>query len=395
MFMVAARKLRSITGLVKHARPFHDGFVGRDRDETRADDLAGLFARAPFEANGWDTALKALASHTGSARAQLLALGERHAAFNWVTDANPTFLTEFDTIGGYRPDVNYRVATTRAPLELTWEVHYTAARAISTNEAYLDYVRRHDAEFGVQMVLSQRPGVLFGLAALHGQAEGHTTEAQREVFRRIGPTVLDAIRLQDAIEHQGAALLKGSLESMSSAAILLDAVGKVCGMTSAAQALLGPWTLQVRSAALHAVRQDIDQRLQARIAAALAGLDTGPADLWLRSEDSLILIDVRTLPRQDWSFGFAPRVLVTLRAPLAASHVPAQRLAEALHLTTAEAEVVMLLAQGHSRQTVAQMRKVSVQTVVAQLRTIFQKCGVNREAELVAIARTVIEMASR
>jgi DNA-binding CsgD family transcriptional regulator len=88
-------------------------------------------------------------------------------------------------------------------------------------------------------------------------------------------------------------------------------------------------------------------------------------------------------------------VLVTLRAPLAASHVPARRLAEALHLTTAEAEVVMLLAQGHSRQTVAQMRKVSVQTVVAQLRTIFQKCGVNREAELVAIARTVIEMASR
>jgi len=54
-----------------------------------------------------------------------------------------------------------------------------------------------------------------------------------------------------------------------------------------------------------------------------------------------------------------------------------------------------LLAQGHSRKTVAQMRGVSVQTVVAQLRTIFQKCGVNREAELVAIARTVIEMASR
>ncbi|PZQ51894.1 MAG: helix-turn-helix transcriptional regulator [Novosphingobium pentaromativorans] len=369
--------------------------VGRDGYEARAGDLAELFARAPFEEGGWERALKTLASRTGSSRAQLLALGDRHAAFNWVTDADPSFLTEFDKIGGYRPDVNYRVASTRAPLELSWEAHYAEARAVSTNEAYLDYVRRHDAEFGVQMVLSQRVGVLFGLAALHGSKDGVTTEAQRDVFRQVGPAVLDAIRLQDAIEHQGADLLKGSLESMRNAAILLDAVGKVCGMTSAAQALLGPRTLQVRGGGLFAARPDLDQILQKRIAAALAGTADGPADLWLRGDNELLLIDARTLPRQDWTFGFAPRAIVTLRAPLALDQLPARRLAEALGLTLAEAEVVTLLAQGHSRQATAQLRGVSVQTVVAQLRTIFQKCGVNREAELVAIARTMIEMASR
>jgi DNA-binding CsgD family transcriptional regulator len=371
------------------------GFVGKSGDESETERLGALFARAPFEEAGWDRALKALASMTGSSRAQLLALGDRHTAFNWVTDGDRIFLSEFEAIGGYRPDVNYRVAATRAPLELSWEAHYAAARAVSTDERYLDYVRRHEAEFGVQMVLSQRPGVMFGLAALHGQRDGPTTEAQRDVFRQVGPTVLDAIRLQDSIEHQGAALLQGSLEAMSSAAILLDAVGKVCGMTPAAQALLGRTTLQVRSGALHAVRQDIDLSLQSRIAAALDGSSIGPADLWLRTEDHLILLDVRTLPRHDWTFGFAPRAVVTLRTPLAPNLVPARRLAEAMRLTSAEAEVVALLAQGHSRQTAARMRGVSVQTVVAQLRTIFQKCGVNREAELVAIARTVIEMVSR
>lgn len=369
--------------------------VGSTGYEARISELAGLFSRAPFDDDGWDRALKALASHTGSARAQLLALADRHAAFNWITDSNPDDLAEFSDIGGYRPEVNYRVAATRAPFELSWEVHYAAARAVSTHEAYLDYVRRHDAEFGVQMVLSQRPGVLFGLAALHGDNEGPTTEVQREVFRRIGPSVLEAIRLQDTIEHQGAALLSGSLESMSTAAILLDAVGKVCGMTSAAQALLGPGTLQVRAGVLRARRPDIEQALQRRIGDALAGSAGGPADIWLRNGDGLLLLDIRTLPRQDWSFGYAPRVIVTLRTPLTIDRRAAARLAEAMGLTLAEAEVVALLAQGHSRQVVARLRGVSVQTVVAQLRTIFQKCGVNREAELVAIARTVIEMVSR
>ncbi|MPS70403.1 MAG: helix-turn-helix transcriptional regulator [Novosphingobium sp.] len=370
-------------------------FVGIDRDQSRAGDLAELFTRAPFEDAGWDKALKALASETGSSRAQLLALGDRNTAFNWVTDSDQTFIDEFVSIGGYRPDVNYRVAATRPPLELSWEAHYAAARAVSTNESYLDYVRRHDAEFGVQMVLSQRPGVLFGIAALHGNRDGPTTEAQREVFARIGPTVLDAIRLQDSIEHQGAALLQGSLEAMSSAAILLDAVGKVCGMTGAARDLLGPRTLQVRARVLRAARQDVDLALQTQIGAALAGTRTGPADLWLHADEGPVLLDVRTLPRQDWTFGFAPRVIVTLRAPITPANVPPQRLADALKLTMAEAEVVMLLAQGHSRQIIAGMRNVSVQTVVAQLRTIFQKCGVNREAELVATAGSVIEMVSR
>lgn len=204
-----------------------------------------------------------------------------------------------------------------------------------------------------------------------------------------------AIRLQQAIEHQGAELLRGSLEALHTAAVMLDAAGRVCAMTAAARELLGPETLQVRSGLLRMVRPDLDRGLQIRVGLALASRAATPSELWAQSPRGPLLVEICALPRQPWNFGFAPAVIVTIKAPLGFSGDQGARLSAALALTPAEGEIAALLAQGHSRQEIARMRGVSAQTVASQLRTIFQKAGVNREAELVSIARAVVEMASR
>jgi len=351
-----------------------------------------LFARAPFSAAGWDTALHALASATGSSRAQLVAMGERHTLFNWVTDIDEGYVDEFIAIEAFRPEVNYRVAATAPPFVLQWEDHYDAIRARATNEVYIDHVRRWDAEDGAQMVLADDADAFFGLAALHAASDGRTTEAQRAVLLAAAPSVLSAIRVQQAIEHEGAALLRGSLEALRSAAVLIDGRGRVAAVTPAAEPLLGPDTLQVRGGRLRAARADIDRRLSNRLAAALTR-NAAPCEFWLQGSRGPMRIEVCALPHQDWGFGFAPRAIVTLKVPAGLSGHQAPRLGEALELTTAEGEIVALLVQGHSRQAIARMRGVSVQTVSSQLRAIFLKAGVNREAELVSIARAVIEMA--
>ena len=367
--------------------------------------LAEAFARAPLSEDGWDNALRALAEATGSAHGQLLAVGKQHLSFNWANDVPESFVAELDRIDGYNPQVNYRVGTVRAPLEVSWEVHYDALRARHTDEAYLETVRRLDVEHGAQMVLANKPGAFFGLAILRGEAQGRTTEAEREILSRVGPEVLAAIRLQDSIEHQGARLLQGSLDTVRSAAILIDGMAQVCHVTQAAQAMLGPDLMQVRAGTLRATRPDLDRQLQARIGLALRGGDTGPADLWMRSEAGLVLTDVRALPHEKWNMGFSPRVIVTLRSPIATEALAredaqgqllakADQLCAALDLTAAEAQVVALLAIGHPRSEVAVRRGVSVQTVASQLRTIFVKCGVNRESELMVMARAVLETAA-
>lgn len=385
----------ALHGLAQSGRAVHTDFRSQSGGRAiRIEELGALFARAPFEQAGWDTALKGLASATGSSRAQLLAIGERHTLFNWVTDLDDGYLEDFLAIEGHRADVNYRVAAARGA-EVAWEQHYDAVRAVSTNEAYMDHVRRWDAEHGAQLVLADEPQGFFGLAALHSASDGRTTEQDRQMLAAAAPHVMAAIRLQRALEHQGAELLRGSLDALRTAAVLLDATGRVCAVTAAAERLLAPDTLQVRAGTLRAARPDLDRALHMRIGLALAGHRASPFEMWLQAAHGPLLVEICALPRQAWNFGFAPSVIVTLKAPLGFTGEQGARLSAALELTRAEGEIVALLAQGHSRQDIARMRGVSAQTVTSQLRTIFQKAGVNREAELVSIARAVVEMAGR
>lgn len=307
----------------------------------------------------------------------------------------PGYVEDFIAIEAHRPDVNYRVAASGAPFEVIWEHHYDQIRAAATNDVYMEHVRRWEGEHGAQLVLADEPQSFFGLAALHSESDGRTTEEDRRVLRDVAPHVMAAIRLQGALEHQGADLLRGSLDALRTAAIMLDATGRVCSVTSAAEALLASDTLQVRGGALRATRIDIDRTLQVRIGLALSSRQAMPSELWMQSARGPLLVEICALPQQQWNFGFAPRVIITLKAPLGFAGDQGARISAALELTRAEGEIVALLAQGHSRQEIAKMRGVSAQTVSSQLRTIFQKAGVNREAELVSIARAVIEMAGR
>jgi DNA-binding CsgD family transcriptional regulator/PAS domain-containing protein len=60
-------------------------------------------------------------------------------------------------------------------------------------------------------------------------------------------------------------------------------------------------------------------------------------------------------------------------------------LADAYRLTPAETLVVELLVQGHRIETIAAARNVSVETVRTQIKSIFVKTGVKRQAELLAL----------
>jgi DNA-binding CsgD family transcriptional regulator len=60
-------------------------------------------------------------------------------------------------------------------------------------------------------------------------------------------------------------------------------------------------------------------------------------------------------------------------------------------LTPAEADVALLLCQGRPRDEIAAHRGVSSETLRSQLRSIYSKLGCNREAELIILARSVLD----
>ena len=352
--------------------------------------IAGAFSQAPFSAGGWNRALNTMASLTRSMRGQLIFMGQKHLQLNICTEVDETYHADFLSVQGYRRDVNWRIGAEGAVGEIIHEGHYDAVRAIHTDEAYLGHARRFDAEFGIQTVLARGASGTFDLACLRTGAVGRSEEADRAVFTIAMQQARLAIRTQIAMEEQGAELLAGSLESLRVAALLIDGQGRVCGSTPTVTAILASGAFRIKRRMLAASHPRDDALLQARLAMVVREGSHSEPDLWVRISGKPCLVEVNALPRQDWAFGFAPRAIITFRFPVPLGREDAVRLAAALPLTMAEAEVVALLTAGLPRSGVAAARGTSVATVNSQLRTIFSKCAVQREAELVALAVTLL-----
>ena len=102
-----------------------------------------------------------------------------------------------------------------------------------------------------------------------------------------------------------------------------------------------------------------------------------------------LIVEIFALPRREWSFGFEPRTLVTLKAPRDMRADRRGVLAEFFELTEAEGDVAVQLAMGLSRKDIAARRQSSPETVATQIKTIFRKAGVSREGEFVSLAKNI------
>lgn len=359
--------------------------------------LADAFLSAPFDAGGWDVALRRLATETRSARAELIAFGGPSTIpLDWVTDPVAGFTEELASIEGGSPAVNWRIACAGAPLELAWEGHYEEARRRLRSDVYDEFAERHDMPHGCQAVLAQTPDVFYGLATLRSHSDRPTTEADREAFAGAAPHVLTAIRLQQALEQQGAALVAGAFEAMDAAAFVCGRNGQVQALTRAAEAKLRerPGLRLVRGR-LIADRPAEDRALQSALRGVLDHTtpSLGGSQFWLQAGPTQFhghRCEVLPLPRKDWALGFEPRAIVTLRAPGGIGETRREQLRSLLGLTQAEADIAILAADGSSREEIAKARGATVNTVSSQLKSIFMKADVTREAQLVAFLNRLL-----
>jgi len=354
--------------------------------------VTDAFYSAAIDGKGWNTALEGLAAASGSRAGELIGLGSAHTVpFNWVTDLGPDWVEAFLAIGGGDPRINpyVRVGSQARELEVL-----SSGQFISAEERRNGFfMNEHAVPWGLEYCcltpLVKQAGMLVGLAVLRSGRQGEISEHQRAVFASIAPHVRAAVRMQMALEHQGAAIMANALESLSLAVFICDQLGTVRSMTPAAEKIVSQGTgLRLRQARLHANDPAETRALTDAIAVAAAGMRRPGNPLFgtvpLRSGPSPLVLEVVPVPPRECNFGFEPRVLVVVRGTQPDT-TRLRGLLQLLHgLTDAESDVAVHLTNGLAPEAVAAARHTSVGTVRAQIRSLYAKLGVSRQSELVS-----------
>ena len=378
---------------------------GLDREKQRmldTDDqwiqVADSFTDAAMNGDGWYQALELFAQATGSEGGQLIGIGTAITIpFNtWTID--PEIAAEFDELGFSRPALNPRVRAGMAagPGRVIAEADFITPEQIRADEHY-KWSRHRDVPYSCLSTLIAGTDSLIGLAVSRSNRDGHITPTQKQIFASLAPHVRTAVRTQMMLEGNTASLLTGTMEAMSLAAFACDHIGQVMAMTPQAEALLSSGRfLKLQLNCLTAELSQDSQALDQTIREAIAGLQRpGPPlmkSLFIRSlqgeqTPDTIIVDVISLPVRPFAFSFTPRALVLVRGLNRDDQQLMAALKAAFLLTDAEAQVAMQLANGQKPEDIADSRKVSVATIRSQIKSIYEKMGINRQGELVARLR--------
>lgn len=353
------------------------------------------FAAAAADQNRWYTALEMLASATGSRSGELITIGsDALVPINLLTNVDPQLNTDFIALRGGDPMVNPRVrAGMRAPvLKVLAENDFLTPEEHKAHPHYNEFARPWDVPYICLTTLERTNGLLIGLAVLRSEREGHITAQQRDVFASIAPHVRAAVRMQLALEGNGAALVRGALEALSIPAFVCGRSGAVQALTSSAEQILrANRGLTLRAQFLHATRDDEAKALDEAVARAARSLERrgAPATstVVIRGDsdaDAPIVLDVMPLPLAALELSSCARVVIVARGSRGADARKAALLQGVYGFTSAEIDVALQLARGQSTEAIAQERKVAVGTVRAQIKSMLAKLGVNRQIELVA-----------
>lgn len=347
-------------------------------------DWGARFQQAALDPSGWLPALQDLADATGSARGQLIGVGGASAVpFNWVNDFSESALSDFVSIGGALPSINYRIAADNgsAPFSIVHEAEYRRAVGRLSSDAYVDFCRDLDIPYGCQTALVAEDRTLVGLAVLRTERDGVTTQAQRDEFARAAEGARAAVRLQRAIEHQGMNLVKNTLEAMAANCFLIDGFGRIGAMTPGAeQAVAAGRHVRLHDGSLSGATPTLARRIGQALHKVLT--DREPARVMLGDG---MRLDLFALARREWVMSFCPQAVAILRDTRAEIAVEIDGVAQRFGLSPAEAQVARLMAGGMERDAIAIHRGVTPETLKSQIKAIYQKTGCGREAELIAL----------
>ncbi len=350
-----------------------------------------LMLEAMVEPARWDAALLSYAEACGGHVGQLLSLdGDRLPTGHWLVGAPDDFgqkIIDYD-LGTPAANPRFRMGLKAPLLRAAADQDYLTTEERRASPVYNEVYDPYDLAYSSLVVFQRDEHALIRASIVRSRKQGPLDQEAFRAFNMLTPHLHAAVRAQLALQRaQGAAALQ-SLEVVRQAAFLLSDSGRVVAMTSAAEALLSAGgMLQIAGRMLRFRAQPdqaaFDALLGPLINAIRFGAVIAPGSMPLTSAP--MVAELQMLPRHRLGLASGPAMIAIFRNARAGERASAVR--RAFGLTIAESEIALALADGERLQHIAARREVKLETVRSQLRTIFGKMNVRRQAELAAMLR--------
>ena len=268
-------------------------------------------------------------------------------------------------------------------------------KELMRSDYYLHYLQPIDLFRILGVDTAEPDGMLARLRFSRRRSEARFTRRDRKLLELITPHLRQAIRIYAKLNRMTSErdVYAGAVSQLSVATIILDEQGRVLNTNAVARALLEQGdALSLRGERLHIEGRDINKELQQALANIIMAQQSGKASVVraLRvprpAGGSDLGLVIRPVPTTQWSEGqSSPCAAVFISDPDLQQPASQQILGDLFELTPAEANLAMLLARGLSLAEVSNAQNISQHTARAQLKSIFAKTGVSRQAELVRL----------
>ena len=264
-----------------------------------------------------------------------------------------------------------------------------------TSDYYLHYLKPINLFRILGVDTSEPGGMLARLRFSRRASEPRFKATERQLLTLLTPHLSRAIEMYAKLNRMTSErdLYAGAVNQLSVASIILDEQGRMLTTNAVGRALLDQGEgLSLRDGHLHIEGRNINKELQEALTSIIREQLHGETSVVRalrvprpggRSDLGLV---VRPVPASQWSEGqVSPSAAVFISDPDLQESTSRPILGALFELTPAEANLATLLARGLSLAQVSVAQNISQHTARAQLKSIFAKTGVSRQAELVRL----------
>jgi DNA-binding CsgD family transcriptional regulator len=347
------------------------------------------FAEAALDPSRWNAAMEIVTTAVDSAGAALFPLRGRLP----LMPHSPQMAEGFEVYvrdGWVERDERYRGVATLFRKRVATEFDFTTPDEMKRSPYYQEFLAPMKFRWfgGILVAAGENQ---WCLAVQRSIEHGPFSPSELKIFAGLSPRLSSVAAVAQALGFSAVSGAVEAFELSGTAVAQIDAGGHVIGLNSEAERRLGDGF------------NVVNKRLVAQTREATDALDRALHELLWNRRGSLLppvllpRIDKRALLAYPVSLAsvaenpFADcRALVVLIDPTATNRPPDMLLRTAFKLTPAEAKLAVRIATGETIDDASDALGISKVTARHQLKAVFSKAGVHRQAQLVSLVSAMI-----